>query len=56
MIFSLLKDKALIVLGGGKEVAVVIYIVGVEVLAGVLVVLPVDLVNKFIVKKRERSN
>ena len=56
MTFSLLKDGALIVLGGGRGVAVIIYMVGVEVLIGVLVILPVDLVDEFIVKKRKRSD
>ena len=54
--FSLLKDGALIVLGGGRGVAVIIYMVGVEVLIGVLVILPVDLVDEFIIKERKRSN
>ena len=54
MTFSLLKDRALIVLRGGRGVAVIIYIVKVEVLIRVLVILPVDLVNEFIIKKRKR--
>ena len=49
--FSLLKDGALIVLGGGRRVTVIIYIIGVEVLIGVLVVLLVDLINEFIIKE-----
>ena len=56
MTFSLLKDGALIVLGGGRGVAVIIYIVGVEVLIRVLVVLLVDLVDEFIVEERKRSD
>ena len=51
MTFSLLKDGALIVPRGGRGVAVIICIVGVEVLIGVLVVLLVDLVDEFIVKE-----
>ena len=54
--FSLLKDRALIVPRGGRGVAVIIYIIRVEVLIGVLVVLLVDLVNEFIIKERKRSN
>ena len=56
MTFSLLKDGALIILGGGRGVAVIICMVGVEVLIGVLVVLPVDLVNEFMVEERKRSD
>ena len=48
MIFSLLKDGALIVLGGGKGVVIINYIVGVEVLIGVLVAIPVKSVEEFI--------
>ena len=47
MIFSLLKDGALIVLGGGRGVVVINYMVGVEVLMGVLVVVPVESVKEF---------
>ena len=54
--FSLLKDRALIILGGGRGVAVIIYMVGVEVLIGVLVILPVDPVDEFMVKERKRSD
>ena len=56
MTFSLLKDGSLIVLGGGRGAAVIIYMVGVEVLIGVLVILPVDLIDEFIVKERKRSD
>ena len=56
MTFFLLKDRALIVPGGGRGAAVIIYIIGVEVLIGVLVVLLVDPTNEFIIKERERSD
>ena len=56
MIFFLLKDGVLIVLGGGGGVTVIIYIIGVEVLIGVLVVLLVDLVDEFMVEERKRSD
>ena len=51
MTFFLLKDRALIVLGGGRGVAVIICMVGIEVLVGVLVVLPVDPADEFIIKE-----
>ena len=51
MIFSLLKDRALIVLGGGRRVVIINYIVGVEVLIGVLIIIPVKSVKKFIFKE-----
>ena len=56
MTFSLLKDGALIVLRGGRRAAVIIYIVRVEVLIGVLVILLVDPVDEFIIKKRKKSD
>ena len=56
MTFSLLKDGALIVLGGGRGVAIIIYMVRVKVLVGVLVILPVDLVDEFMVEERKRSD
>jgi hypothetical protein len=42
--------------GGDRGAAVIICIVRVEVLVGVLAVLPVVLADKFIVKEREGSN
>ena len=51
MIFSLLKDGALIILGGGRGVIIINYIVGVEVLMGVLVIILVKLVKEFIFKE-----
>ena len=54
--FSLLKDGALIILEGGKGVVVIIYIIRVKVLIGVLIILPVDLIDEFIIKERKRSN
>ena len=51
MIFSLLKDGALTVLGGGRGVVIINYIIRVEVLTGVLITIPVKSVKKFIFEK-----
>ena len=48
MTFSLLKDGALTVLGGGRGVIIINYIIGVEVLTGVLVAVLVKSVKEFI--------
>ena len=51
MIFSLLKDGALIIPGGGRRVVIINYIVGVEVLTGVLIVILIKSVKEFMFKE-----
>ena len=53
MTFSLLKDGALTVLGGGKGVVIINYMVGVEVLTGVLIAVLVKSVKEFMFEEQK---